>query len=237
MWIIFGILTSLIGATYDLCNQISKLKTEIFIIYRGILVALLTTPVALLWFHVFPWQFYVISLFQGFGIAYMDYKYFENYHKFGAENVNAVNLLRIFLVFVLWLILKPSMIDAYLDKPLQSVVILASMVTMVYAVLQFRKQKIGLSCLQVMFPILCLSAVIVISNKFIMDYNDGFLLTLTIHRVAITGWIIGLINLFIYVRKVKSYQKPPFHLHNMFQINANYQMIPFGLLYQHLIIF
>jgi hypothetical protein len=35
------------------------------------------------------------------------------------------------------------------------------------------------------------------SNKVITEYSDNLLLELTFHRVALTGWIIGLINIFL----------------------------------------
>ena len=101
MWIIFGIITSLVGAIYSICNQNSKLKPEIFMVYRGLLVAAITTPLALVYFHIFPWQFYAISIFQGISISFLDYKYFKAYHKFGAENVSATNPLGVFIIFFL----------------------------------------------------------------------------------------------------------------------------------------
>lgn len=207
MWVIFGIITSLINATYYICNQNSKLKPEIFMIYRGFLVALASTPLALLFFHIFPWQFYAIALFQGICVSYSDYKYFNAYHKFGAENVNATGPLKVFIVFTLWMILSPSIVYIYIKTPIRTFIILLSIIAMVYAVTQYYKQKIGKSCLKEMFPLLCLSAVIDISNKFITEYSEGYLLTLTFHRVAITGYIIGFINLFFNYHKIKDYRE------------------------------
>lgn len=207
MWVIFGIITSLIGAIYDICNQNSKLKPEIFMIYRGFLVALISTPLVLLFFHIFPWQFYAIALFQGICISYLDYKYYNAYHKFGAENICAVDPLKVFIIFILWMIVSPSIIYTYIKFPIRSLIILLSIIAMVYAVTQYHKQKIGKSCLKEMFPLLCLAAIVDISNKFIMEYSEGYLLTLTFHRVAITGYIVGFINLFFNYHKIKNYKE------------------------------
>lgn len=165
-------------------------------VYRGLLVAAVTTPLALAYFYVFPWQFYAIAVFQGISISYLDYKYFNAFHKFGAENVNATTPLGVFIIFFLWLILKPSTIGIYLENPMQSLIMIMSLALMVFAVIKYRKQEVGKSCLREMLPLLCFSAVVDISNKFITDYSEGHLLILTFHRVAITGWIIGIINLF-----------------------------------------
>lgn len=206
MWVIFGIITSLIGAAYSICNQNSKLKPEIFMIYRGFLVALIATPLALLYFHIFPWQFYAISLFQGISISYSDYKYYNAYHKFGAENINAIDPLKVFIIFILWIVVNPSIIYTYIKFPIRSLIILLSIIAMVYAVTQYHKQKIGKSCLKEMFPLLCLAAVVDISNKFITEYSEGYLLTLTFHRVALTGYIVGFINLFYNHRKIQCFK-------------------------------
>lgn len=207
MWVIFGIVTSLIGAIYCICSQNSKLKPEIFMIYRGFLVALISTPLALLYFHIFPWQFYAISLFQGISISYSDYKYYNAYHKFGAENVNAIDPLKVFIIFILWIAVSPSIIYTYIKFPIRSFIILLSIIAMVYAVTQYHKQKIGKSCLKEMFPLLCLAAVVDISNKFITEYSEGYLLTLTFHRVALTGYIIGFTNLFFNRRKIQCFNE------------------------------
>lgn len=197
MWYSFALLTSLLYAFYYIYNQNSKLKAEIFIIYRGFLAALAATPLALFYHYTFPWQFYAIVLFQGVMISYMDYKYFQAFHKFGAENVNAVKPLTVLITFILWLVLRPSIIKVYLAAPVRSVVIVMALMAIIYAVMNYRRQKIGKNCLQEVVPLLFLSSVIDISNKLIMEYAEGHLLILTFHRVAFTGWIIGGVNLFI----------------------------------------
>lgn len=207
MWVIFGIITSIFAAAYYLLNQKSHLKTEVFIVYRGFLVALITTPLALFYFHIFPWQFYAITLFQGIAISYLDYKYFNLYHEFGAENVNAIDPLRIFIVFILWLILKPAMINTYLEMPLRFFIIIASIIMMIFSVIQYSHQKIGKNCLKAMIPILVIAAIVDISNKFVMEYHEGYLLSLTIHRIFLTGWIIGCINLLLNHKKNLSYSE------------------------------
>lgn len=202
MWFIFAILTSLTYALYHICNQHSKLTADIFIIYRGFLTAIIAAPLALFYYHIFPWQFYAIVAFQGITISYMDYKYFQAFHKFGAENVNAVRPLTVFIIFIFWLIFKPGLIDSYLTTPVKSAVILASLGGIVCAVMKYRNQHIGRQCLREIFPLLLLSSAVDVSNKLITEYNDGLLLPLTFHRVAFTGLIIGGINLFLNYKKI-----------------------------------
>lgn len=195
MWLIFALITSLLYACYHLCNQLSSLKAEIFIIYRGILVALIATPFMLAYYHTFPWQFYAIVLFQGATISYMDYKYYQAFHKFGAENVNAIRPLNVLITFILWLIIRPSTLSLYFNAPYRALIIIVALMAIVYAGMKYHQQKIGRDSLKFVLPLLVLSSLIDMSNKVITEYSDGLLLPLTFHRVALTGWIIGIINL------------------------------------------
>lgn len=196
MWLIYALLTGWIYAAYYMFNQDSKLKADLFIIYRGFLPALVATPLALFFHHTFAWQFYAIVLFQGISIAYIDYNYFLSFHKFGAENVNAVKPLTLCITFVLWLIFQPSMILEYANEPLRTLIIILALAAMIFAIIKYRHQKIGKQCLKEILPLLFISSSIDISNKIIMDYAQAdHLLILTFHRVAFTGWIVAIINL------------------------------------------
>ena len=197
MWLFFAVLTSILYATYHIGNQESKLKAELFIIYRGFLTAVVATPFVLIYHYIFPWQFYALILFQGITISYMDYKYFQAFQKFGAENVNSITPLTVMITFILWLIIEPSMIDTYLAHPLRSIIIIASLMGIIYAVMNYHQQKIGKESLKFVVPLLILSSLIDISNKVITNYAEGHLLALTFHRVAFTGLIIGSINLIL----------------------------------------
>ncbi len=208
MWVVFSLLTSVISAVYDLCNQNSKLKAEVFIIYRGLLVAMIATPLALIYFHIFPWQFYAIAVLQGFCISYLDYKYFQTCQKFGAENVKGLWSLTVFFTFILWFLLKPETILTYIETPARSLVITASLLLMIFAMTKLSSDnKVSRNFLSTLLPILCLASLIDISNKLIMTYNDGYVLPLTFHRVAITGWIIGIVNLLANSKKLTSYKE------------------------------
>ena len=195
MWFIFALATGLIYAIYYICNQESKLNSNMFIIYRGLLMALAATPFALFFWHIFPWQFYAIALCQGFVISYSDAQYFKVFQKFGAENVNAIKPLTIMVTFIFWLIIDPSIIFYYLSVPVRTLIILASLGAIIFAVIKYQGQKIGADCLKYVVPLLILTSIIDTSNKVITRYSEGYLLSLTIHRVVITGYIIGLINL------------------------------------------
>lgn len=221
MWFLFAFLNSWIGAFYYLCNQKSRLTTDVFIIYRGFIPALIATPLMLFYHYVFPLEFYLVVLFQGFIISYMDRKYFEAFHKFGAENVNSIQPLTVIITFILWLLIEPQIVLTYLSDPYRSMVIVLSIIVIVFSVIKYRHHTTGLNCFKYVFPLLIISSLTDMSNKIIMNYADSHLIIASIHRVALTGWIIGFINLFnnrrekdinIYIFQLKNLYKGSFIL-------------------------
>lgn len=196
MWFLFAFLGSWIDAFYYLCNQKSRLTTDVFIIYRGFIPALIATPLMLFYHYAFSWEFYLIVLFQGLVISYMDRKYFEAFHKFGAENVNSIQPLTVIITFILWLLIEPQIVLIYLSNPCRSMVIVLSIGAIVFSVIKYRHHATGLNCFKYVFPLLILSSIMDMSNKVIMNYADSHLIVASIYRVALTGWIIGFVNLF-----------------------------------------
>ena len=197
MWIFFALLTSLIYSIYYIFNQRCTLPSSLFMVYRGYYLGLLALPFVLIYAHTFSWPFYLIILLQGLIVSYSDLKYFQAFHKFGAENVTAVTPLVVMITFLIWLIFNPAVFSLYCQTPYRFLLIFASICLIVLAASKYRAQTFGKDCLKFMLPILFLSALINISNKVIMYYADGFLLSATIHRVCFTGMIIGTVNLIV----------------------------------------
>lgn len=195
MWFIFALITSLSNACYFICNQKSRLPTDIFMVYRGLLIALAVTPLMLICPHVFPWQFYAIAFLQALAISFYDSKMFVAFHRFGAQNVNSIQPLTVAITFCGWLLIRPQTIQLYLATPLRSLLIICALGGIIFAVMKYRQSRIGLDSLKFVLPLLFVSALIDTSNKIIMEYADGYLLTASIYRIGITGWLIGSINL------------------------------------------
>jgi len=138
MWILFALLTSLLYALYYTFNQRCNLKPSLFMVYRGYFLSLLALPFVLMYAHTFPWQFYLIAIFQGLVISYSDLKYFQAFHKFGAENVTSITPLVVMITFIIWLIIKPSTIIFYAQTPHRSLVILLSIFLIVLAASKYQ---------------------------------------------------------------------------------------------------
>lgn len=197
MWFIFALAVSWFNALYYVANQNSRLKPNLFIIYRGFFAALSVVPALLFFRPDFQWQFFAIVIAQGFAISFLDLRYFHVFHKFGAETVCTIKPLTILLTFILWLFIKPYMLSHYMADPWRSLVIILSISAIVYATVKYRAHRVGLRCFTQVFPLLFLSAVIDTSNKLITEYVNNQVLSGSLWRVFITGCIIGTFNIFI----------------------------------------
>ncbi len=197
MWFIFALAVSWFNAFYYVGNQNSRLKPTLYIIYRGFITAAFVLPALFFITYDFQWQFFALVIIQGLAISFVDLKYFHAFQKFGAETVCSIKPLTVLFTFGLWLVIKPYMWAYYLATPGRSILIIGSIVAIVYATFKYRTHPVGLRCFTQMLPLLILSSVIDTSNKIIMEYANGHLLSAALWRVFVTGLIIGSVNLYV----------------------------------------
>ena len=129
---IFALLTSLLDASYYLCNQTVKLSPQLFILLRGYIPALLVFP--FLPFFQAPEKpiFYLVCVGQGIFIAYHDFAGFKAIRRFGAEIVSSILPLSTGMLFVFWLVAEPSMSVQYWMNKTQFLLITASVTGIIY---------------------------------------------------------------------------------------------------------
>ena len=110
--------------------------------------------------------------------------------------MNAILPLTVVITFFAWLLIDPALFLAYLKTPIRSIMIILTILVIIISVIKYRGQALGFKCFKYVFPLLLLSSLIDMSNKLIMNYADDILYVAALHRVALTGWIIGFLNLF-----------------------------------------
>ncbi|MBR1916015.1 MAG: hypothetical protein IJ830_06255 [Alphaproteobacteria bacterium] len=201
MWFFFAVLASVVNAIYYLCNQNVRLEKPVFMIYRGIVVALMAVPFLMFYDVIRAWQFYAIAVMQGIITAYSDYKSLNANRKYGAETVASILPMNVATTFVLWCVIEPAVIYAYLQKPLQTVFILLSLSGIIFALKNYRKTKMTSDAFLYLLPVLLLGSVISVSNKTIMAYAQNSLLGLCFWRVFVSSLTVGVIHLMIWLKK------------------------------------
>lgn len=198
MWVLFSVLASIVNAIYYIANQNVKLSASVFMVYRGIIVALMALPF-LFCFKVIPaWQFYAIAILQGCITAYSDKLSFLANQKYGAETVSSILPLSVSFTFFLWLFIEPIIIFKYLQTPVRTSLIILALGGTIFALMKYRRVKVAKEVFIFLLPVIVLGAVISTCNKTIMEYAADSLLGLCVWRVFVSSTTVGIIHLVIY---------------------------------------
>ena len=197
MWVLFALTASIVNAVYYICNQNVRLSVPVFMIYRGIVVALMAVPFLFFYDVVTAWQFYAIAMMQGCITAYSDFTTLKANRKYGAETVSSILPINVASTFILWCVIEPAVIYTYLRSPLKSFLIIFAMFGIAFALSNYRKVKITSEAFVYLIPVLLLGSVISVSNKTIMAYASNSLLGLCFWRVFVSSLTVGMIHLAI----------------------------------------
>jgi len=201
MWIVFALSASLINAFYFLCMQNIKINAHIFMVYRGLIVTVILLPILIFYPVKYSPTFYLMSVLQGCIVAYTDYLAFKANQTYGSETVSSILPLSVILVFILWCFINPSTVLTYLENPLKTLCIIASLLGVIIALIKYQKTPLTKKAFIHLTPVLFLSALISILNKLIMSYSGDNPLLCACWRVFILSVIIAFIHFNMYKAK------------------------------------
>ena len=200
LWVLFALGASIVNALYYMCLQNIKLKPRIFMIYRGLVVALLVVPFLFFYSVLSAWQFYLISFIQGLIIAYLDFRLFKANRRYGAETVSSITPLTVAAVFIIWCVVDPLIIVKYADNPLQSAAIISAICGIIFAMMKYREVNFTKEAVVYLIPVIMLDAVCSVLNKTIMQYSEDSLYGLCYWRIFITSMIVGIVHLIFFLK-------------------------------------
>lgn len=201
MWFLFVIITSLFNCAYYFGNQIAKLSPNVFMFYRGAVPALLLLPFLPVVTYVASWQFYAFCVLQGFVIAFIDYRNFYAMRKWGAEAVSSLHPLSIGAVFLLWLLIKPSVMTGYVDNCWRFLGIILALSGVIYATFSFQKSAQSRQMLHYLWPYFLGAALCDVLNKQCMSYvTQEQLMFASYFYIMITGAVVASFNLMVFIK-------------------------------------
>lgn len=202
MWVLFALIASIVNAIYYIGNQNIRLQPSVFMIYRGIVVALIALPFLFFYDVIGAWQFYATAVLQGTITAYNDFATLKANRKYGAETVSSITPMNVGLIFMIWCLIEPVILLKYMESPIKSMMIVLAMCGIVFALMQYRKVKVTKEAFIYLLPIMFLGAMISIFNKTIMAYAADSLYGLCFWRIFVSSLTVGIIHIAVYaVRK------------------------------------
>lgn len=199
MWVFYAILNSFLISAYFFGNQQSKASPTVFMLYRGLVPVIVLLPF-LPWVEtIMNWQFYVLCMLQGAIIAYVDYRNLRAIRAWGAETVTSIHPFNIGIVFVIWLVLHPSLVWGYLQTPVRLVIVLSALCGVVYAASAYRRSRNSRRALSYMVPYLLMSAVCDALNKQLIDFvSPGQVIFGSYWYILVSAAVVFFINLLMY---------------------------------------
>lgn len=201
LWWVSGLLASLTTAVYILYNQQIKMQPSLFMVYRGVGLALVMLPFSVF----FPFNpgimFWLLCILTGLIIAYSDNRFFNVVSRCGAEVSSSLQPLSIGITFFMWFIFKPSQIIEYWHMPLHFAVVILCLGCFTWAIMMISHNPEHFKALKYLLPSLFLSSVIDNLQKVIMDCGISDVYAASFYYIMITGLFAGLGNLWDFLRK------------------------------------
>lgn len=172
-WAVFSLVAAVFSAAFYLVNQYSRQPGGAVVLWMRACVVVLMTP----WmFHV-DWPrnpaFYAIVAVTAFLGVLGDVRTMNVSAQYGGGVVSRVMPMTVWGSFFLWLLIKPSLIGAYLSHPLNSLGIFAALAGCVYFAARLRRCDLTQAALRAMLPALVAYTFSVTLNKVAMDYGAG----------------------------------------------------------------
>ena len=205
-WWIYTIICSVMTAMYILYNQIFKLNGLVITIYRGFGTALLLLPFTFFTPPVANTYFYVLCIFQGLLIGYVDNRFFSAARIFGADITSIIQPMSLIFIFIAWLTINPENLTTILENPLKSFITVFALMSISINVFALKKNKANMQALLFLLPSLLCIIAIDINVKQAMTAGDTNVYSAILYYGMITGFVAGLCNLVVFLkqkRKIK----------------------------------
>ncbi len=169
IWAVFAFIASLSRATSRVSNQYFQLPGLSLILWIKFLIILYLLPVV----FFIPWPtnslFYIFLIIQAPLVIYQDKKTFDLTANHGGGFVTRIEPLSVVLLFFLWLLFAPAVLQANLENPLRFISIGIIISAIAYFAMRLRKCEINASVFKQMIPLVVVTAIVSVFGKFSID--------------------------------------------------------------------
>lgn len=171
-WPILSILAAIFSCGCLLTSQFFKEGGQYLVLMSRIFTLFAFIPI--LFFIPWPtdYRFYGAVIITGILVGYADTNMMNLTAKYGGGVVSRVLPLVILMTFVFWLMIKPSQIFDYLERPLQSLLTLLTLSGCVFFSSNMRHCAVSFDALKKMIPTLICFALNMALAKYAFGYSS-----------------------------------------------------------------
>ena len=193
LWIALSFLASFSRAASRLSNQYFKLPGLHLVLWIKLFITFLLLPVVL--FISWPTEplFYVFLLLQAPLVVFQDKKTFDLTATHGGGVVTRIEPLSAVLLFIVWLLITPSLLQENLESPIRFLFIAVTIALMAFFTMRMRKCEINVTVLKEMLPIILTTTCVSVLGKLSIDhaeFDSGVFVYVFVQSVVMFVWAI-----------------------------------------------
>ncbi len=154
LWPFLSVIAAIVLCGNLLVSQIYKIPGQYLVVGLRLLVLIVSLPIVFFIPAPDDLRFYIAVGLNGIIAGFSDIQTFNVAAKHGGGVVSRVLPFQIFIIFIMWLILHPEIIQEYIARPLNSAGILVALAGCVYFSSHMRKCSISNDAMKsLIFPL------------------------------------------------------------------------------------
>jgi len=169
LWALLAFIASLSRAGSRISNQYFQLPGLYLVLWIKALIILYLLPVVLF----IPWPtsplFYFFLVMQAPFVVYQDKKTFDLTAQHGGGAITRIEPLSVVLLFFLWFLFAPSVLQNNIENPLRFTSIGLVISLMAYFAMRIKKCRINADILKQMLPLVFITAIVSVLGKLSID--------------------------------------------------------------------
>lgn len=172
VWPVLALIAAVFNCGFILTAQISKIPGQYLVVGSRILVLVTMCPIVFFIPCPEDIRFYLTVGLSGVIAGFADTHVMNVTRQYGGGVITRLLPLQIFIIFVMWLCIKPQLIQGYLETPLNTFAILMALGGCVYFSSHMRHCAVSSAALRSMLPALLGYASNFVLAKYAFEISD-----------------------------------------------------------------
>lgn len=170
-WALFSLIAAVFSMGFYLVNQYLKQPGDLLVFFMRILIVIVLTPFVLHMQLPGDPAFYRLVIVTALLSVTSDIRTLNASSFYGAGVVSRLMPVTVWASFIIWLIMRPEMVDSYFQKPWHAAGIVASMLACVYFASRLRHEEVTRSAMKMMMLPLIGYTLVTIFSKMAMEHG------------------------------------------------------------------
>ena len=201
VWWFLALMLSLLMSGYVSANQIIKIKGSVLMVYRGLGTAIALLPFCFYFSPITNIGFYLLCVAQGLVMSVGENRILNSAKVFGAEITSLIHPISIALIFVVWILLHPYELTAFLENQKQFYTRCICLIGVIISLIFISKAKANRKALWFLLVAMSCETFIDITNKETTHLGAENIISAIFYYTLITSLVAGVCNILFQDRR------------------------------------